>query len=75
MLIIFLKLISMNKKELNKLVTKIFLKHGLTNKHALIASNSIVKAELVGAPSLGLARLKMYCDRLKKKLINSNPKI
>ena len=75
MLIIFLKLISMNKKKLNKLVIKIFLKHGLTNKHALIASNSIVKAELVGAPSHGLARLKMYCDRLKRKLINPDPKI
>jgi len=65
----------MNKKKLNKLVKKIFLNHGLDYKDALIASNCIVKAELVGAPSHGLARLKMYCDRLKKKLINPNPKI
>ena len=65
----------MNKKKLVKLVKKIFLNHGLTNNHALITSNFIVKAELAGAPSHGLARLKMYCDRLKKKLINPNPKI
>ena len=65
----------MNKKKLGKLVKKIFLTHGLTNKHALIVSNSIIKAELVGAPSHGLARLKMYCDRLKKKIINPEPKI
>ena len=32
-------------------------------------------AELVGAPSHGLTRLKMYCDRIKKKVINSKPKI
>jgi len=65
----------MNKKKLTKLVKKIFLNHGLTNKHALISSNTIIRAELVGAPSHGLTRLKMYCDRLKKKLINPNPKI
>ena len=65
----------MNKKRLNRLVKKIFLNHGLANNHAQIASNCIVRAELVGAPSHGLARLKMYCDRLKRKLINPNPKV
>ena len=34
-----------------------------------------MKAEFLGAPSHGLARLKMYCDRIKKKIINSKPKI
>ena len=34
-----------------------------------------MKAELLGAPSHGLARLKMYCDRIKKKLIKARPKI
>jgi len=65
----------MNKKKLEKLVKKIFLSHGLTNKHAVIVSNNIIKAELVGAPSHGLARLKMYCDRLKRRIINPKPKI
>ena len=65
----------MKKNSLKKVVKNIFLKHGLSNTHAEISSNYIIQAELVGAPSHGLARLKMYCDRLKKKLINPNPKI
>ena len=40
-----------------------------------MVSDYLIKAELLGAPSHGLARLKMYCDRIKKKLINSKPKI
>jgi len=65
----------MNKKNLKKIVKKIFNKYGLNKKHAEISSNYIIQAELVGAPSHGLTRLKMYCMRIKKKLINSNPKI
>ena len=65
----------MNKILLKKTIKKIFLNHGLNNKHSEISSHYIVKAELVGAPSHGVARLKMYCDRIKKKLINSKPKI
>ena len=30
---------------------------------------------MVGAYGHGLARLKMYCDRINKKLINPNPQI
>ena len=65
----------MNIKNLKKITKNIFIKHGLNNKHAETSSNYIIKAELVGAPSHGLARLKMYCNRIKKNLINSNPKI
>ena len=65
----------MNKVYLKNLITKIFLKHKLSKKHALICSEAIVNAELVGAPSHGLSRLKMYCDRINKKLINPKPKI
>ena len=65
----------MNIKDLTKITKNIFLKHGLSNKHAETCSNYIIKAELVGAPSHGLARLKMYCNRIKKKLINTSPKI
>ena len=43
--------------------------------HAEISTNYIIKAELVGAPSHGLARLNMYCNGIKKKLINHKPKI
>ena len=65
----------MNKNRLKKIIKKIFLNHGLANQHAEISSNYIIKAELVGAASHGLTRLKMYCNRIKKKLINPKPKI
>ena len=47
----------------------------MSDKHAEICSDYLIKSELVGASSHGLARLKMYCDRMKKKLINPKPKI
>ena len=65
----------MNKNILKKIVKNIFLKYGLNKNHSEISSNYILQAELVGAPTHGLPRLKMYCDRIKKKLINSKPKI
>ena len=45
------------------------------NNHASICANALINAELVGAPTHGLSRLKMYCDRIKKKVINPKPKI
>jgi len=65
----------MKKNRLKKIVKNIFLKHGLSKNYAEISSNYIVQAELVGAASHGVARLKMYCDRIKKGLINPKPKI
>ena len=65
----------MKKNELKKLIIKIFTNHGLTIDHATICAKALVKAELVGAPSHGLSRLKMYCDRINKKVINPRPKI
>jgi len=63
--------ISILKKE----VTNIFKKFGLSNSDALISANALINAELVGAYGHGLSRLKMYCDRIKKKVINPKPKI
>ena len=65
----------MEKTILKKEIIKIFRKHGLNNKHASISADALINAELVGAYGHGLSRLKMYCDRIKKKLINPNPKI
>ena len=64
-----------NAKEIEKLVYKIFLKHGMSSNHSKISAKAITNAELIGAPAHGLARLKMYCDRINKKLINPRPKI
>jgi len=65
----------LNTQKLKNLIIKIFIKKNLSKNHALICSNAIINAELVGAPSHGLSRLKMYCDRIKKKVINPKPKI
>jgi len=65
----------MNNKKLENLIKSIFCKYGLSVKHANICAKALINAELVGAPSHGLSRLKMYCDRIKKKVINSKPKI
>ena len=65
----------MKKEILNKIVNSIFKKHGMSKDHSQISTNALINAEIVGAHSHGLARLKMYCDRIQKKVINPKPKI
>ena len=65
----------MKKNILIAKLKKIFIKHDLSKKHSEICANYLIKAELVDAKSHGLTRIKMYCDRLKKRLINPRPKI
>ena len=65
----------MRNKELKKEIIEIFKKFGLSENHASISTNALINAELVGAYGHGLSRLKMYCDRIKKRLINPRPKI
>ena len=65
----------MKTSLLKKEIIKIFQKFGLNKDHALISANALINAELVGAYGHGLARLKMYCDRISKKVINPKPKI
>ena len=65
----------MEKNKLKKLIKKIFINHKLSRKDASICAEALVNAEIVGAPSHGLSRLKMYCDRINKKVINPKPKI
>jgi len=65
----------MNLFKIKKIIKNIFVKFGLSKKHALICAEALINAELVNAHSHGLSRLKMYCDRIKKKIINPKPKI
>ena len=65
----------MHKNNLKNVIKKIFIKHKLSNDHALICANALINAELVGAHSHGLSRLKMYCNRITHKIINPKPKI
>jgi len=65
----------MNKYNLETILIKIFKKFGLKEDHAKISSDALINAELVGAYGHGLSRLKMYCDRINKRVINPTPKI
>ena len=51
------------------------MNHKLNKDHSKICSQALINAELVGAYGHGLSRLKMYCDRIQKNLINPKPKI
>jgi len=66
--------VNLKTQLLKKLVIKIFKKHGLNKSHAETSANALINAELVGAYGHGLSRLKMYCDRINKKVINPKPK-
>ena len=61
--------------NLKKKIKKIFLKKGLSLDHSKKCADALINAELVGAYGHGLSRLKMYCDRISRKLINPKPKI
>ena len=65
----------MNSRKLKNIIKDIFVAHKLIKEHASICAEALINAELVGAPSHGLSRLKMYCDRIQKKVINPKPKI
>ena len=65
----------MNHLKVKKIVINVFKNFKLKEAHAEISAEYLIKAELLGAPSHGLSRLKMYCERLNKKIINPNPKI
>ena len=65
----------MKASELKNTIISIFLKHNLSKDHANISAEALINAELVGAYGHGLSRLKMYCDRISKKVINPKPKI
>ena len=65
----------MNSSKLKLIIKSIFIKYKLNKDHATICADALINAELVGAPSHGLSRLKMYCDRISKRLINPKAKI
>ena len=57
----------MKINKVKNLIVNVFTKHKLSKKHAIICAEALVNAELVGAPSHGLARIISYCNRIKKK--------
>ena len=67
--------VNLKTENLKKEIINIFKKFGLNKNHASISANALINAELVGAYGHGLSRLKMYCDRISKKVINPKPRI
>ncbi|MDA7573043.1 Ldh family oxidoreductase [Candidatus Pelagibacter sp.] len=65
----------MKTQILKKKIIKIFHKYGLSKDHSSISADALINAELVGAYGHGLSRLKMYCDRISKNVINPKAKI
>tara|TARA_B100001063_G_scaffold226893_1_gene236860 strand:- start:98 stop:1102 length:1005 start_codon:yes stop_codon:yes gene_type:complete len=65
----------MKVEKLKTLLINIFKKNGLNHLDSLICAKAIINAELVGAYGHGLSRLKMYCERISRKVINPRPKI
>ncbi len=66
---------NIKNKNLFNLIKKIFINHKLSSQDAKISASALINAELVGAYGHGLSRLKMYCERIKKKVINPKPRI
>ena len=65
----------MNSSKLKTIIKNIFIKYKLSKEHASISADALINAELVGAYGHGLSRMKMYCDRISKKVINPKAKI
>tara|TARA_Y100000590_G_C15720741_1_gene1013456 strand:+ start:1127 stop:2134 length:1008 start_codon:yes stop_codon:yes gene_type:complete len=61
--------------DVRKLIIKTFQNYNLSKYHSNLCADAVINAELVGAPSHGLARISSYCNRIKKKVINPKPNI
>ena len=60
---------------IQNLITKIFVKIGLPTKDAKICSYSLVRSDLRGVWSHGIARTSIYYKRIIKKVANPKPKL
>ncbi len=60
--------------DLLKYIEKIFIEYELSKLHAKISAKYLIDADFSGVPTHGIARVSMYCMRIKK-LINPKPKI
>jgi L-2-hydroxycarboxylate dehydrogenase (NAD+) len=61
--------------RLQPFIRKIFFRNGLSEEDAETAASALVKANLRGVDSHGVARVPMYCERLRRGVANSQPKI
>lgn len=62
-------------QDLHDFVQRIFVHSGLNAEAADTVAYGLVKASLRGVDSHGVARVPMYCERLRRKVANPEPKI
>ena len=62
-----------NHEILEKYAYNVFKANGLKDIDAKTAAFALIKANLRGIDSHGIARLTMYCERLRRKVANPNP--
>jgi LDH2 family malate/lactate/ureidoglycolate dehydrogenase len=60
---------------LEKWLGQVFEANGLSSPDALTAAHALVKASLRGVDSHGVARVAMYCERLRRGVANPKPDI
>ena len=61
--------------RLQEFVRQVFIAHGLPDEDAATASRALVKANLRGVDSHGVARVPMYCTRLRRGVAKARPEI
>lgn len=67
--------IIINKAILRDFTEKVFERFGVPTEDAKIAADVLIEADLRGFDSHGVARLFRYFTRIKKGLVETNPKI
>lgn len=69
------KSMTIASEALEKWLQQVFEAHDLSSSDALTAAHALVKANLRGVDSHGVARVAMYCERLRKGVANPHPNI
>lgn len=62
-------------ETLRSFVREVFLSHGLPQEDAATGADGLVLANLRGVDSHGVARLPMYCERLRRGVLEARPVI
>lgn len=62
-------------QDLNRFVQRVFAGNGLPAPDAATAAQALVTANLRGVDSHGVARVPMYCERLRRRVANPRPRI
>ena len=69
------KTVKIAAEDLMRWLPMIFGNHGLPASDARTAARALVKANLRGVDSHGVARVPMYCERLRRGVANPTPEI